>query len=106
MASLLSFLFTFLVILPSLLVECLELNLYSQKKNAAVIPPRPIKRVAIIGCGIAGLTLAHALENSVAREQSGVTPSKIQSWLFDSRPSLDFQAGAGVQLNGGELIIR
>lgn len=59
----------------------------------------PVERVAIIGSGIAGLSLAHALTNSPELAKS--TPgSKIQVSLFDSRPSFDFNAGAGVQLNG------
>lgn len=61
----------------------------------------PVKRVAIIGSGIAGLSLAHALTNSPELAKS--TPgSKIEVTLFDSRPSFDFDAGAGVQLNGGK----
>jgi 2-polyprenyl-6-methoxyphenol hydroxylase-like FAD-dependent oxidoreductase len=62
---------------------------------------QPIQRVAIIGTGIAGLSLAHALENSpeLARAAPGST---IEVSLFDSRPSFDFNAGAGVQLNGGK----
>lgn len=60
----------------------------------------PIKRVAIIGSGIAGLSLAHALKNSP--ELAKATPgSTIDVSLFDGRPSFDFNAGAGVQLNGG-----
>lgn len=101
-----SFLLLFIVSFhaPSILVECLKLEQLASKNSVSDSPPQPITRVAIIGCGVAGLTLAHALENNVAQGQSsGVsTPSKIQTWLFDSRPSLDFQAGAGIQLNGGE----
>ena len=65
----------------------------------------PIQRVAIIGSGIAGLSLAHALTNSpeLLAKSSGC---EIQVALFDARPSFDFNAGAGVQLNGGELVIR
>jgi hypothetical protein len=87
-----------------ILVDCLKLQQFVSKKSVSESQPQPITRVAIIGCGIAGLTLAHALENNIEHGQSsGVrTPSKIQTWLFDSRPSLDFQAGAGIQLNGGE----
>ncbi len=89
---------------PSIVVECVKLEQFVSKNSASFPPPKPITRVAIIGCGVAGLTLAHALENNIAQGQSsGVSaPSKIQTWLFDSRPSLDFQAGAGIQLNGGE----
>lgn len=62
----------------------------------------PVQRVAIIGSGIAGLALAHALTNSP--ELAKCTPgSKIEVSLFDSRPKFDFDAGSGVQLNGGKL---
>jgi len=84
--------------LPFLLCESLDLTFLSRKK---VAESRPISRVAIIGCGIAGLSLAHALENSSSPEHSGLSSSKIQTWLFDSRPSLNFKAGAGIQLSGG-----
>lgn len=61
-----------------------------------------IKRVAIIGTGIAGLSLAHALENSPELANSTVSSGlTMEASLFDSRPVLDFNAGAGVQLNGG-----
>ncbi len=75
-----------------------------------------MKKVAIIGSGISGLSLAHALENSESCakpylqqvQAQGVGGSVtngdgygIETHVFDSRPSLNFQAGAGVQLNGG-----
>ena len=79
-------------------------SLLRQAGSLAVAPSstksQPIRRVAIIGTGIAGLAIAHALENSP--ELSKRAPgSVIEVSLFDSRPSLDFEAGAGVQLNGG-----
>ena len=54
---------------------------------------QPVQKVAIIGAGIAGLSLAHAL----------MTPkdSNIQVDIFDSRPELDEKAGSGIQLTGG-----
>jgi len=96
--------------------------------TSALTSPRPtdgknyspkIERVAIIGAGIAGLSLAHALENSsscaksftdelnkcsssttaeavISRSQFGV-----EAHIFDGRPSLNFGAGAGIQLTGG-----
>jgi hypothetical protein len=99
-------LFIVLLFLLLISVDCLKLEQFVSKKFVSESQPQPITRVAIIGCGVAGLTLAHALENNVEHGQSlGVrTPSKIQTWLFDSRTSLDFQAGAGIQLNGGEPI--
>ena len=69
----------------------------------SLFPPKkspPIKKVAVIGSGICGLSLAHALENSFERKES------IEAHLFDSRPSFNFQAGAGVQLNGGLATLR
>ena len=60
---------------------------------------RPIRRVAIIGAGIAGLSLAHAL-HSTATDDLEVT-------IFDSRSGpLDYTAGAGVQINGGASVLR
>ncbi len=65
---------------------------------------RPIQRVAVIGCGIAGLTVAHALTNSPSLAGSAKQPLQVS--LFDSRPALDFEAGAGIQLNGGMAVLR
>lgn len=61
---------------------------------------KPIKRVAVIGAGIAGLSLAHALANS-RNDPAG----DIEVSIFDSRKSLDFTAGSGVQLNGGMAVL-
>ena len=59
---------------------------------------QPIRRVAIVGAGIAGLSLAHALES---------TCNDVEVTIFDSRPEpLDFGAGAGVQINGGASVLR
>lgn len=52
-----------------------------------------VQKVAIIGAGIAGLSLAHAL---LAPQDSN-----IQVDIFDSRPDLDENAGSGIQLTGG-----
>ncbi len=86
----------------------------------------PIKKVAIIGSGICGLSLAHALENSEScakpyldalfsstRDSSRSTdgssrkgelsplssPFGIETFIFDSRSSLNFETGAGENSN-------
>jgi 2-polyprenyl-6-methoxyphenol hydroxylase-like FAD-dependent oxidoreductase len=61
---------------------------------------RPAKRVAIIGTGIAGLSVAHALTNSpLLEEEYGSFNFEVS--MFEARKKLDTKAGAGVQLNGG-----
>ena len=69
-----------------------------------------IQRVAIIGSGIAGLSLAHALENSPSCAQSYVDASGssspgIETHIFDSREKLNYGAGAGIQLTGGKYYV-
>ena len=91
-----------LTILSFLFIESSTLSLFPDFSPKDTITPRPIQRVAIIGTGIAGLSLAHALENSVASERAS---SPIHVSLFDSRPSLSFEAGAGIQLNGGMSVL-
>ena len=90
------------------------LNPFAQKQE-----PKPIKRVAIIGSGICGLSLAHALENSESCAKpylDALSLSKmkiresdrddsinsrdfssfgIETCIFDSRSSLDSATGAG-----------
>jgi FlaA1/EpsC-like NDP-sugar epimerase len=68
--------------------------------STATRPQQPIQRVAIVGSGIAGLSLAQALENSPDLRGDG---APIQVTVYDARPSLNYEVGAGVQLNGGEL---
>lgn len=75
-------------------------SLLSQQAQSLISPP--VERVAIIGSGIAGLSLAHALTNSPKLAKISTPGSKIEVSLFDSRPSFDFDAGSGVQLNGGK----
>ena len=62
---------------------------------------RPATRVAIIGAGIGGLSVAHALSNSpMLEEQYGSFNFEVS--MFEARKKLDtVKAGAGVQLNGG-----
>eukprot|EP00592_Proboscia_alata_P001311 CAMPEP_0194374204 /NCGR_PEP_ID=MMETSP0174-20130528/22580_1 /TAXON_ID=216777 /ORGANISM="Proboscia alata, Strain PI-D3" /LENGTH=516 /DNA_ID=CAMNT_0039153617 /DNA_START=222 /DNA_END=1769 /DNA_ORIENTATION=- len=79
--------------------------------NNAASSLKPIKRVAIIGSGICGLSLAHALTNNSCRNSAtsstttvttrGGDDEKIDVCLYDSREFLDCKSGAGVQLTGG-----
>lgn len=70
-------------------------------------PSPPIQKVAIIGSGICGLTLAHALENSSPQSASvSASTFRIESHVFDSRKSLQFESGAGIQLTGGLATLR
>jgi salicylate hydroxylase len=57
----------------------------------------PIKNVAIIGSGIAGLGVAHAL-SSLSNDDDDMKIS-----IFDARREIDYSknGGAGIQLNGG-----
>lgn len=64
---------------------------------------KPIRNIAIVGSGITGLSLAHALENSPDLFACG-DGSPIQATVYDARPSLNYEAGAGVQLNGGKEV--
>lgn len=104
-----------LVILASLLVvnnftACQGLSAPFLAEKASP----PVKKVAIIGSGICGLSLAHALENSencarpyldkISVSGDDVDPSSnfgIEAHVFDARESLNYRAGAGVQLTGG-----
>ena len=61
--------------------------------------PNAIKRVAIIGAGISGLGVAHAL-TSASGVAAGAAPFDTIE-LFDARPALNVNDGAGIQLNGG-----
>jgi 2-polyprenyl-6-methoxyphenol hydroxylase-like FAD-dependent oxidoreductase len=59
----------------------------------------PVKRVCIVGAGIAGLSLAHALTNAPSLQRDAADELEVS--IFDSREALDYTAGSGVQLNGG-----
>jgi len=74
----------------------------SINSNAAQTSSQPIQRVGIVGAGIAGLSLAHALENL---GQSSNNDNNMEISVFDSRPSLNFKDGAGVQVNGGMSVL-
>jgi len=91
---------------------------FSTSSNDKQSSPK-IERVAIIGGGIAGLSLAHALENSsscaksftdeLSKRSSSTAANPVvsgsqfgvEAHIFDGRPSLNFGAGAGIQLTGG-----
>lgn len=88
-----------LVLLSLLAIEPIcSLSIGGKKRTT------PIKRVAIVGAGIAGLSLAHALKNSPSLGSVGGAES-LEVVLFDSRKKLDYQAGSGVQLNGGLAVL-
>jgi 2-polyprenyl-6-methoxyphenol hydroxylase-like FAD-dependent oxidoreductase len=55
-----------------------------------------MQRVAIIGAGIAGLALAHALLEPGSEDAKNIAVD-----IFDSRHELDEKAGSGIQLTGG-----
>lgn len=61
--------------------------------SVATSPP-PIRRVAVIGSGVAGLSVAHALTHASS-------PLPLELSIFEAKATLDVKAGAGVQLNGG-----
>jgi len=105
---------TLILLLLASTVHSLALTVSNGKQSS----PK-IEKVAIIGAGIAGLSLAHALENSSSCAKSftdelSKNPSStpvdsiisssqfgVEAHIFDRRPSLNFGAGAGVQLTGG-----
>lgn len=63
--------------------------------NSLSAPAKPVRKVAIIGSGIAGLGVAHALD-SLSGEAD-----EFEVSLFDSRSGLNAEDGAGIQINGG-----
>ena len=93
-------LFYSLVGFITLVSSALALNLspFDVRKNQH----NQIQRVAIIGGGIAGLSLAHCLCN--APDLSKDTKD-LEVSLYDSRDSLDRTLGSGVQLNGGVSVL-
>ena len=62
------------------LAECLSSTAVSKG------PKKRVEKVAIVGAGIAGLSLAHALR-SVEKD--------LEISIFDSRKALDITAGSG-----------
>ena len=57
---------------------------------------QPVRKVAVVGSGICGLSLAHALSQS----------KDIEIDIFDSRAELDEKSGSGIQLTGGMAALR
>lgn len=56
---------------------------------------RPIQRVAVIGSGIAGLAVGHALRDDVKEID-----------VFEGKPNVQPTMGAGLQLSGGLAVLR
>lgn len=81
--------------LVTIAIFLLSAQVESLSSVATETKTRPIKRVAVIGSGIAGLGVAHAL-NSFSHDDDN-----LQVSLFDGRTALNPQDGAGIQLNGG-----
>jgi len=69
-----------------------------RQSHGLAAPNKPIQRIAIVGSGISGLSVAHALTNSY---KHSTTDAFDCVDIFDARPGLDTTAGAGIQLNGG-----
>jgi len=64
---------------------------------------KPIRRVAIIGSGIAGLATAHALVSTTTT--SNTQQNSIDVSVYDARKGLDRGVGAGIQLNGALSVL-
>ena len=89
--------FRLALVLLSLQVQCSgALSLFPSTTKTP-----PIKKVAVVGSGIAGLSLAHALDSSSGCANASSSSSDIETHVFDSRDGLNFDAGAGIQFSGG-----
>ena len=75
---------------------------FSQANTPNQFTDKQVGKVAIVGGGIAGLSLAHALTNSI---QNDAEAKSIEVSIFDSRPEFDVLSGAGVQINGGMSVL-
>lgn len=69
--------------------KCIFVFAFQLTVGIHALEQKPVKRVGIIGSGVAGLTLAHALQGLDHVE------------VFDARSELNRKEGAGFQLNGG-----
>lgn len=58
---------------------------------------QPVRKVAIVGSGICGLSLAHALLSK---------SKEIEIDIFDARTELEERSGSGIQLTGGMAALR
>ena len=107
-----------LLLHPTHFCSCLSTTPFqssgSGSSGSSAIPHRPIQRIAIIGAGISGLAVTHALIHSnvfpttttAADTTTMTTNPPIIIDLFDARKEFDHTSGAGIQLNGGLSILR
>lgn len=84
------------LIIIILILPSLNESLSTSSKNL----PK-VKKVAIIGTGIAGLSTAHALLSGSDLRNN----DQIEVHLYESRPTFDYKAGAGIQINGGMTVL-
>ena len=108
-----------LLLHPTHFCSCLSTTPFQSSSTSgsgsSAIPHRPIQRIAIIGAGISGLAVTHALihSNVVPTTTAADTTTTMTTTnppiiidLFDARKEFDHTAGAGIQLNGGLSILR
>lgn len=86
----------YLILLPGIIIFCFFFPSIVLSLSSAVPKTRkPIKKIAVIGSGVAGLGVAHAL-TSLSNDEDDLELS-----LFDARSGLNTEDGAGIQINGG-----
>lgn len=82
----------------------LNTALYTSASSTSVgETPQPVRKVAIIGAGIAGLGLAHAL---LSPNITTNIKTNIKVDIFDSRLEFDENTGSGIQLTGGLVALK